>query len=147
MDSQKNVSVVKNLFNEVFSQGMTEKLDLYLTEDVKLTDPAAPNFSGGLSAFKQKEQSYESGFPGKQVEIDDIFAADDNRVVVRWTCTATHKGMFDDVSPTNKTVKVSGISIYMFKGDKISEVYQNWDRLGLFEQLGVVDVRATAPHR
>ena len=147
MDKQKYITQVKKLYDEVYSHGNFAKLDQYFASDVKFVDPAAPNFKGGLATMKQKEQAYETAFPGKSLRIDDIFGTDDGRVVVRWTCTGTQKGQLDDIPASNRNVKITGISIYSFKGDKIVEVQQSWDRLGLLEQIGVIEEQMSALHR
>jgi steroid delta-isomerase-like uncharacterized protein len=100
-------------------------------------DPATPNAKEGLQAFKSSESNYEKAFPNKKIKIDDIFATED-KVVVRWTCTGTHKGNLQGLSPTNKDVKFTGISIYTISNGKITEVNQQWDRLALLEQIGEV---------
>ena len=46
-------------------------------------------------------------FPDWHFEIDDLVSAGD-RVVVRWTATGTHEGMFDDVAPTGRLVEWIG---------------------------------------
>lgn len=147
MDKQQYIAQVRKLFDEVYSRGNIAKLDQFMASDVRLVDSAAPSFKGGLATLKQIEQSYETAFPGKSLKIDDIFATDDNRVVVRWTCTGVNKGQLDDISATNRSIKINGISVYSFKGDKITEVYQSWDRLGLLEQLGVIEEQLSALHR
>jgi steroid delta-isomerase-like uncharacterized protein len=131
------ITLVKRLFDEVFSKGNLKVADEIVAENVKVNDPASSHFRGGLSEFKQIEAKYDKAFPHKTCKIDDIFAIDD-KVVVRWTAQGTHKGDFQGVSPTNSNFKISGISIYRFSNGKIVEIYQEWDRLGLLEQIGEV---------
>jgi predicted ester cyclase len=42
------------------------------------------------------------------------------------------------VAPTGKRVTMTGISIHRIADGKIVEEWQQWDSLGLMQQLGVV---------
>lgn len=137
MNPQQNISMVRALFDEVYTKGNISICDQILANEVRVNDPAAPNFRGGIDAFKEREAVYRLAFPNKVTRIDDIFATED-RVVVRWTAQATHTGPLQDILPTEKNVKVSGISVFNLVNGKIQEIFQSWDRLGLLEQLGAI---------
>lgn len=143
---QQNLSLVKRLFDEVYSKGKSSAMDQFFTNDVKLNDPAVPHPKPGLPFLKERETLYEKAFPNKQLKIDEIFGTEDNKVVVRWTCQATHKGNFLDIPASGKNIKVTGISIYQFSNGKISHIFQNWDRLSLMEQIGAIEP-VTAIHQ
>ena len=139
MDTQQSIQLVKKLYEDAYTKGNLNTLNELFDSNLKLIDPAAPNFKGGLNEFKERESMYRKAFPDKNIKIDDIFASND-RVVVRWTCTATHRGELQGIAPTNKNIKVSGISIYRFNNNgKITECTRAWDRLGLLEQIGEVE--------
>lgn len=65
--------------------------------------------------------------------------AEGDTVAVRYTVSGTHTGEYRDVSPTGRTVEWTGIAIYRLEGDEITEIWIEEDRLGLLEQLEVVD--------
>ena len=65
---------------------------------------------------------------------DEVSRADG----VRWTVEGTHRGELLGIRPTGKHVRFSGISIYRLAGRKIAEQWEQWDRLDLMRQLGVV---------
>jgi steroid delta-isomerase-like uncharacterized protein len=142
--SSQNSSIIRRLFDEVFTKGNLTLLDELVATNVKLNDPAHPNHRDGIQSYKQIEQTYKQAFPMKKFKIEDLMTADD-KVIVRWTCRGTHKGDLEGIEPTNRDVQVSGISIYRLTNGKVSEIWQNWDRLGLFEQIGEVEP-ATALH-
>lgn len=138
MNAQQNITLVKKLFDEYYTKGNLSIADQIFTNDVKLVDDSTPNFKGGLSGLKQRETMYKTAFPNKTLKIDDILATED-KVVVRWTAQGTHKGDLQDIPPTGKNFKIHGISIYTMSNGKISSINQVWDRLGLLEQIGVVE--------
>jgi len=145
MNIQQNINLVKKLFDEYYTKGNIALADQVFTVDVKLIDSSIPNFKGGLSSLKQRETMYKTAFPNKTVKIDDVFAVDD-KVVVRWTAQGTHKGELQDIAPTGKNFKIWGITIYTFSNDKISTIHNVWDRLGLLEQIGVIEPAEALHH-
>src|ERR1700733_8903814 len=123
MNKQQNTNLVKKLFDEVFTKGNIALMDQLFTNDVKMHDPAAPNLKGGLAALKEKENMYKKAFPNKQLKIEELLATEDNRVVVLWSCQGVQKGEFQGLPSSGKNFRISGISIYTFKNDKISDIH------------------------
>ena len=69
--------------------------------------------------------------------IDEMIAEGD-RVMVQWTFNGTHQGEFNSLAPTGKPVSYSGINIFRIADGKIAEVWDIFDRLWLWQQLGVL---------
>jgi predicted ester cyclase len=61
---------------------------------------------------------------GLHVDVEDTIAEGD-RLCVRWSCRAKHTGGGLGIDPT-------GVSIH---GNHIVEAWQNWDMLGMLEQI------------
>lgn len=137
MDNQQNQKVVKRLFEEVFNKGDIAVLDEILDANVTIQDPALRAPKSGSKYIKELEKSYKNAFNNKQIRVNDIFSTED-RVIVEWTCTGTHTGEFYGIAPTKKNFTITGISVYHLKNGKIDKIVQNWDRCGLFEQLGEI---------
>ena len=57
---------------------------------------------------------------------------------MRWTAKATHTGEFFGAAPTGKTAIVTGSDIFRIEGGKLAELWQEWDQLGMMQQLGIV---------
>jgi steroid delta-isomerase-like uncharacterized protein len=134
--ANQHLNIINKLFDEVYTNGNINVLEQLCTNDVKLIDPAAANFKKGIQGLKDFEMSYKMAFPTKTCRIDHSWVAEDS-VIVHWTVTAIHKGTFQDIPATGKSIKISGISIHKFSNNKICEISQSWDRLGLYEQLGL----------
>ena len=135
MDTKQMTTQIRRLFEEGFSKGNLSIMDEVCANNVRLHDAAQPNLKEGLTTLKEVESNYNKAFPNKKVKIDELITAD-NKIIVRWTCQGVHKGNFEGISPTNKPFTITGISIYGFTNGKINEIWQTWDRLGLFEQIG-----------
>lgn len=77
-------------------------------------------------------------FPDYTGETDAMIAQEDT-VAVRYTVQGTHTGEYRDVEPTGHTVEWTGMAMYRIEEDRIAEIWLEEDRLGLLEQLEVVD--------
>lgn len=138
MPQQQNISLIRTLFDEIYTKGNLSLCDQVLATDIRIVDPSAPNFKGGIAAFKEREALIRQAFPDKVVRLDEIFATED-RVIVRWTTQGTHSGPLLDIPASGRNIKISGITIFQLMDGKILEIAQAWDRLGLLEQIGVVE--------
>jgi steroid delta-isomerase-like uncharacterized protein len=85
------------------------------------------------SAFAER---IRGAFPDIHVVVEDAFGAED-RVVVRWSATMTHRGEHLGMPATGKSVRIAGMSIARFADNKIVEGWNNWDQLGMLKQIGV----------
>jgi predicted ester cyclase len=73
-------------------------------------------------------------FPNIHYTIEDSIVGGD-RVVTRWKATATHKGDFFGIPPTNRNVTMVGITIFNTRAGKVAALWDVWDQAGLMQQL------------
>lgn len=129
-----NIAVVKRLFNEGFAGGHEDILDEIFEPDLVFEDPALPPGIEGLKAIVRKNNH---SFAGWHFILHEIVAESD-RVAVRWTGTGTHVNPFMGEKPTNKQIKLEGISIYYLKRGRIRMDNVVVDNLGFLRQLGII---------
>jgi predicted ester cyclase len=67
---------------------------------------------------------------------DEIVAGE--TIVTRWTASGTHHGDLPGIPRTGKSLSVTGITIARMKNGKFVESWNNWDALGLMQQLGAI---------
>jgi steroid delta-isomerase-like uncharacterized protein len=79
------------------------------------------------------------GFPDLTIHIDDLVAETD-KVVWRITVTGTHKGTFQGVPPSGKSVKFGAHYTFRLEHGKIVERWSTLDRLSLLVQIGAVSL-------
>jgi steroid delta-isomerase-like uncharacterized protein len=89
-------------------------------------------------ALKQFFAYILDAFPDAQRTVEEQVEDGSQTVVTRWRSTGTHQGEFMGIAPTGKRVTITGISIHRIASGKIVEEWQEWDSLGLMQQLGVV---------
>jgi len=91
----------------------------------------------GIKDFKKSMGEFYDAFPDNHFTIEDMFTEGD-KVAVRYKVTATHKGEFMGIPPTNKKVTIWAIEIDRIVGGKAAEGWIMFDTLSFMQQLGVV---------
>jgi steroid delta-isomerase-like uncharacterized protein len=108
----------------------------------RLNDLLAPTYVGevngreivGAEAAKGFIRTFLAAFPDVRYTIHDTISSGE-RVVTRWTATATHRGSFAGIAPTNKPVTMAGITIFAIRDAQIFALWNTWDMFGLIQQL------------
>jgi steroid delta-isomerase-like uncharacterized protein len=90
-----------------------------------------------LEGYKQALAQTFAAFPDWHLTIEDMIAEGD-KVATRWTATGTHQGEFQGIPPTSKQFKYTGVTIGRFANGQVVELWNEFDRLGLLQQLGVI---------
>jgi steroid delta-isomerase-like uncharacterized protein len=119
-------------FEEVWNRGSRAAVAELLAPDAVLHEANADCVGPeGFYAFYDRLTAAFSEF---QVTVHDTIAEDD-RACIRWSCTCKHTGDGLGIPATQKTVHVTGISIMRIANGRLVEGWQNWDMLGMLEQL------------
>jgi predicted ester cyclase len=85
------------------------------------------------------EWGHFDAFPDVEATTEHLVAEDD-LVVVRWAVTGTHEGELRGIEPTGREVEYEEWAMYRIEDGEITETWAQADALGVFEQLGVVDL-------
>jgi predicted ester cyclase len=80
---------------------------------------------------------YRNAFPDVQMHVEDQVAEGD-MVVTRWIASGTHQGDLMGIAPTGNRVTVAGTSIERVVNGKIEETWDNYDALGMMQQIGAI---------
>lgn len=105
--------------------------------DYQMHDPAVPNLPAGLDSFKAYIHSFRDPLGEVDVVIEDLLA-DDDKVIWRFTLSATHAGTLLGIPATGKRVAVTGTLVSRIADGKVAEEWINRDDLGLLQQLGAI---------
>jgi len=73
-----------------------------------------------------------------EITIEDEIAEGD-KVVTRFTSRGTHQGELWGIPATGREVEVTSVSTNRIGGVKIAEHWTSADRLGMKQQLGVIE--------
>jgi predicted ester cyclase len=86
--------------------------------------------------FKQFISLFYSAFPDLHHSVEDQ-VAEGNKVVSRLAVRGTQRGFFQGSAPSGKQVEFNDILITQLEGEKIVELWAQFDALGLFQKLGL----------
>lgn len=129
----KNISIAKKFYKYLDALQL-DSVKSIITPDAKFFyesgDPISWNDIQPLVIM------YYTSFPDYKHEIEDIFAAED-KVVVRFTGSATHTSKFMEIDPTGIKIKYKCIDILQFANNKLTNFWAVEDELGMMTQLGL----------
>jgi len=132
---QKNVELMKRWFQEVWNEGRVQTIYDLLGENISGWGQDQPGVEIRKPAdFVALYNRVHAAFPDRKFTLEDVFGVDD-KAVVRWSATMTHAGEYLDIPATNRKVQITGITIAEIKDGKIVRGWDNWDQLGLMQQL------------
>ena len=122
--SDANKTVVRRLVAEVFNGGRLEVIhQLY-----------APELA---AAAKRWIAPFRASFPDVHIEIVELIAEGD-KVVARFTCSATHLGAWLGQAPTGRRFeRIGEVWILRLRDGKIIHVWSLEDTLERLRQLGL----------
>lgn len=143
MSTNDNKAVVGRYYGDILNQRQVDALDELAVEDYVEHDPF-PGQGNGRADLKARAKLLLSAFDPLQFTVEDVIAEGD-KVVVRWTNTGTHNGVFLGIPPTGNTVTVAGIDIHTVRNGRMAEHWHVIDQLAMMQQLGLVPAPGGAP--
>ena len=112
--------------------------ELY-TDDVRGWAPAMVITSAAELAAELEDR--DEAFSDIELDVSPLDVSGD-RAAVEWIVTLTHSGPLevDDVviDPTGVRVRLHGVTVAEFAGDRICSFRQYWDEVELLEQLALL---------
>ncbi len=128
--------IVRSLYEEVWNKRRFEVVSELISPSHALNDPHLAGSAVGPEAYKRVVIQFIAAFPDLQITVEDYISEND-KVVVSWVISGTHKREFRGISATNKKITLEGITINHVANGKIMESYVSFDYLGMLQQLGV----------
>jgi steroid delta-isomerase-like uncharacterized protein len=136
MTSLDNISLMQRWYREVWRERNDETVRELLAPDARLWGQIGPDQEiRGPEGFLAFAHRIREVFPDTDLVVEDAFAVND-KVAVRWTATGTHRGDGLGIPATGKRIRITGITIARIVDGKVVEGWDNWDRLGMLEQIG-----------
>ena len=133
MSVDSNKETMRSFFGEVLSQGKVDILEQIATVDFRYHD--GDHHVTSAAEMKDLIKGYRVSFPDLQANIEDILGEGD-KIATRVRFTGTHNGELRGVAPTGLPVTFTLTMVSRFRGDKIAEVWINWDALTVLQQIG-----------
>ena len=137
MSTDENKALVRREIEELFNHtGNLDVADEVYAPDFVGHDPTMPEDLHGVEEARQFAAGFRSAFPDLICTIEDRVAEGD-KVVTRWRTSGTHQGQTEELGPpTGNRVEMTGISIEWLSEGKVVESWDNYDAMGVMQQLG-----------
>jgi steroid delta-isomerase-like uncharacterized protein len=131
-------TLVARLMDEVINQRHFDVLDKLVSPDFVLHSALLGEIRGG-EAYKQSVMATLNACPDLHASIDDLLSVEEHKVMVRLTYRGTDTDGFLKGHPaTGKSFEFTAIYLWKFGDGRLSELFQESDRLRLMQQLGVL---------
>jgi steroid delta-isomerase-like uncharacterized protein len=135
--SIENKTLVRRWFSEVWNEGRADAIDEMLADDAVVHGLGADLH--GPAEFKHFHSAYRNAYPDVTIHIDGLVAEGD-LVAVRWNASGTHRGDGLGFPATGRRAEFTGMVFVRVEDGKLIEGWNNFDQLGMLQQLGVVSL-------
>lgn len=133
----------RKVIEELLDAGHVE----YLEEVAQLSFIGHDPIAGTVSLHDQERvaRAFRAGFPDLRCAVVDVVREGD-RVACRWRASGSHGGDFMGVAPTGRRVEFEGLTLLRFEGERLAEVWTQYDAFRILGQLGSAPVRTSLLH-
>jgi predicted ester cyclase len=136
---EENKEKERRTVEEAINKGNLNVLDEVLSPDFVYHGPGGTEVKGP-EEYKKFLASLRDMYPDIHVEIKNILA-EGNLVATRTMSTFTFTGKVGDIAPTDRRVAMMGSILDRFDGGKLVETWELYDRLDLYQQLGLIPAK------
>jgi steroid delta-isomerase-like uncharacterized protein len=136
--STENKLLATRWFDEVWNQGRTESIARMMSPECNAHGLGAGGSTvQGPEAFAAFQQAFLKAFPNLKITVEDVIAEDD-KVAIRWRAAGTLKGEGFGVEPNGRSMEITGMSMVRIRESRIVDAWNNFDVLGIHQQLGTL---------
>ena len=127
MSHEHNKNIERRMVEEALNRGNMNTAAECLDKDFVYHGPGGAEVKG-IEGYQRFLSGLRAYYPDMRVTIEDIIAEGD-LVATRTTSVFTFKG---------KAISLTGSILDRFNGGKIAETWEQYDRLDLYRQLGIL---------
>jgi predicted ester cyclase len=129
-DHQKQLLI--RWFEEVWNKGRREVIDEMISPHCIIHD--GEGTSTGPEGFKLFFDRMRTTFSNFRVTPQEGLSEGDF-ACLRWSATMRHIGEGLGMPPSRKEIRTTGMTLVRIKEGKFVEAWQNWDMLGVMQQI------------
>lgn len=138
---ERNKVVLNRFWEEVWDQGKLDVVDEIFHPNF-VDHGLAPGLTKqGPEGAKEAVMQFREAMPDLYLKVDDILAEGD-KVLTRWTSGGTQTGPLrsarGDIPASGRTGVVQGMTLNRVEDGRIIEAWDNFDIMGMLQQLGVI---------
>lgn len=132
---EQNKGIVLKFF-EAWGKGDFETLEGLQAPDYAFYYPSNSPNPVSREELKPMGEMLRNAFPDLSFSMEELFTVGD-KVIFRFIQRGTHKGDYMGIPATGNEIECSGILISHIKNGKVVEQREDFDMLGLMQQLGL----------
>ncbi len=137
---EQNEAVVRQVLALIDERNLDEAFELYALDYI-YHGPAGE--LRGRDGIRGLWEVFLTGFPDLHSTIEDMVSEGD-KVVLRWRIEGTHTGEFMGVAPSNVEITIGITEIFRVANGQLVEAWDQYDGLGLMQQIGAIPMPETA---
>ena len=137
--SEENKALVRRWFEEVWTEGREASIDALMAPNCIVHGLGEE--MRGPQGFKPFHSAYRNAFPDVRIDVEHMVAEGDV-VAARWSGSGTHRGNGLGLPATGRQARLSGMTFVRIQNGKLVEGWNVFDRLGMLQQLGLVNLPA-----
>ena len=141
--SDENKAAARRVVERGFNEGRLEVIDEVVGQDFVGHDPVDPDDTVGIDGLKARIEAFREAFLDLEVSLEEV-VADGDVVATRWVARGTHDGELMGMAATGRSTESHGMTIDRFEDAKLVESWDNWNALGLLQQIGALPEAETA---
>ena len=125
--------IVRKVFEQGWNHQRFAEIEPHLAERTPFTYNGR-SFEVDPDDLPKTVARWRTGFPDLRMHVHEVVAAED-LVAVRLELTGTHLGPWEGVPASGNRVRVAEMMMFRFEGERIVELWEMFDELGLREQI------------
>ncbi len=138
---EQNEAVVRQVLALIGERNLDEAFELYAL-DYMYHGPGGQELRG-RDGIRGLWEIWLVGFPDLHTTVEDMVSAGD-KVVLRWRIEGTHTGEFLGVAPSNVEITIGITEIFRVANGQLVEAWDQYDGLGLMQQIGAIPMPEVA---
>lgn len=123
---ERNVTTVENYIRALNSLDADAYMSLF-SPDCVVLDPYGVNEFTGEEGLQQFFKGMSKTWRFFEMRIDNMFGGGEDRMAIRWSVSAT--------AQSKRSAEFSGISIFIFNGEKIARLEAYWNLKHMLAQI------------
>lgn len=137
MSVEKNKELSRRWFEEVWNQRRSSSIDELFAADgiAHGLNTVGRKPLPGPPGFRVFWQQFCNAFPDLRITVEDVIG-DGDKTAVRFSFRGIHQGDHLGPKATGKSVLATGMTLIRWRNGQIVEGWNEFDAMGLFQQLG-----------
>jgi steroid delta-isomerase-like uncharacterized protein len=144
MSVESNKALIRSFYYEVWGKGNVEYAHTVFAPEYIRHDLRPSAAMPGAAGQAKIASEFRAAFPDLSFQLD-LLVAEGDYVATRWTMKGTNLGAWAGKSPTGKFAEFSGVNIFRIAGDRVVEIWNHRDDLGLMQQVGAPVYAGASP--